>query len=63
MHCEWNIISIHSTFLSGTGVGVVLYRWLAGEANTGLSLWLLAVALLLMVIAYLAKRLAGVSAS
>jgi len=63
MHCEWNIISIHSAFLSGTGVGVVLYRWLTGEANTGLSLWLLAVALLLMAIAYQAKRLAVVSAS
>ncbi len=63
MHCEWNIISIHSAFLSGAGVGVVLYRWLTGEADASLSLWLLAVALLLMAIAYLAKRLAGVSAS
>ena len=63
MRCEWNIISILSAFLSGTGVGVVLYRWLTGEADANLSLWLLAVALLLLVIAYLAKRLAGVSAS
>ena len=63
MRCEWNIISILSAFLSGTGVGVVLYRWLVGEADASLSLWMLAASLLLMVIAYLAKRLAGASAS
>jgi len=63
MLCAWNVISILSAFLSGTAVGVVLYRWFLGEVDAGLSLWLLVTALLLMVIAYLAKRLAGVSAS
>ena len=61
MRCEWNNISIFSAFPSSAGVGVVFYRRLSGEVDV--SLWMLAAALLLMVIAYLAKRLAGDSAS
>ena len=63
MRCEWGVISVIAAFLSGASVGVVLYRWLRGELDIGLGLWLSAAAIMLLVIAYLARQLAQFSST